>query len=69
MRGKTNYTIVIIGKRHVSSKHNNNWKQANGGLEHGIVGDGSPISEISFANISTNVFGVGTTIQIYGVRT
>ena len=71
--GITRYIVSYLEvcggvKRHVSSKHNNNWKQVNG-LDHGIVGDGSPISEISFVNISTNVFGVGTTIQIYGVRT
>lgn len=71
--GTTRYIVSYLEvcggvKRHVSSKHNNNWTQVNG-LDHGIVGDGSPISEISFVNISTNVFGVGTTIQIYGVRT
>lgn len=71
--GITRYIVSYLEvcggvKRHVSSKHNNNWMQVNG-LDHGIVGDGSPISEISFDNISTNVFGVGTMIQIYGVRT
>lgn len=71
--GTTRYIVSYLEvcggvKRHVSSKHNNNWTQVNG-LDHGIVGDGSPISEISFVNIATNVFGVGTTIQIYGVRT
>ena len=71
--GITRYIVSYLEvcggvKRHVSSKHNNNWQQVTG-LEHGIVGDGSPISEISFVHISTNMFGVGTTIQIYGVRT
>ena len=71
--GVTRYIVSYLEvcggvKRHVSSKHNNNWQQVNG-LDHGIVGDGSPISEISFVHIATNVFGVGTTIQIYGVRT
>ena len=71
--GTTRYIVSYLEvcggvKRHVSSKHNNNWQQVTG-LEHGIVGDGSPISEISFVHISTNMFGVGTTIQIYGVRT
>ena len=71
--GITRYIVSYLEvcggvKRHVSSKHNNNWTQVQG-IDHGIVGDGSPISEISFVNISTNVFGVGTTIQIYGVRT
>ena len=71
--GVTRYIVSYLEvcggvKRHVSSKHNNNWQQVNG-LDHGIVGDGSPISEISFVHIATNMFGVGTTIQIYGVRT
>lgn len=71
--GITRYIVSYLEvcggvKRHVSSKHNNNWVQVNG-LDHGIVGDGSPISGITFVNIATNVFGVGTTIQIYGVRT
>ena len=71
--GITRYIVSYLEvcggvKRHVSSKHNNNWQQVNG-LDHGIVGDGSPISEIKFTQMSTNMFGVGTTIQIYGVRT
>ena len=71
--GTTRYIVSYLEvcggvKRHVSSTNNNNWKQTTN-LAHGIVGDGSPISEISFANISISAFGVGTTIQIYGVRT
>ena len=71
--GITRYIVSYLEvcggvKHHVSSKNNNNWQQANG-IEHGIVDDGSPISEIKFTQMSTNMFGVGTTIQIYGVRT
>ena len=71
--GITRYIVSYLEvcggvKRHVSSRHNNNWMQVNG-FDQGIVGDGSPISEIKFTQMSTNKFGVGTTIQIYGVRT
>lgn len=71
--GTTRYVVSYLEvcggvKRHVSSTNNNNWKQSTN-LVYGIVGDGSPISEIEFSHINKNRFGVGTTIQIYGVRT
>ena len=71
--GKTRYTVSYLEvcggvKCHSTSANNNNWYQSTD-FKFGTLGDGSPISEIAFSHMSKNMFGVGTTIQIYGVRT
>ena len=71
--GKTRYVVSYLEvcggvKCHSTSTNNNNWHQSTD-FKFGITSDGSPISKIEFSHMSTNRFGVGTTIQIYGVRT
>ena len=71
--GKTRYVVSYLEvcggvKCHSTSANNNNWYQSTD-FKFGAIGDGSPISEISFSHMQKNRFGVGTTIQLYGVRT
>ena len=71
--GKTRYVVSYLEvcggvKCHSTSANNNNWHQSTD-FKFGAIGDGSPISEITFGHMNKNRFGVGTTIQIYGVRT
>ena len=71
--GKTRYVVSYLEvcggvKCHSTSTNNNNWHQSTD-FKFGTTSDGSPISKIEFNQFNTNRFGVGTTIQIYGVRT